>query len=86
MTPAERTATVAKARALDLASVCWAPSPRGDDSWCGGPVTWSEGVGNSLHSVCARCNATGCCVTAVEAGAIRRLFGRSAVECQGGEP
>lgn len=80
MTPAERTAHVAAlVRGVDPVRLCWAPSSDARLPFCGGSVTWT---GEPPRSSCSRCNATGF-AAAGEASEIRRLFGRSAAECQG---
>ncbi len=85
MTPAERIALAARVRTIEPTSVCWSSSSKGgDDSWCGGPVTWTRD-GDRYRSSCSRCNAAGVAAHG-DAANLRRLFGRSAAECQGGEP
>jgi hypothetical protein len=84
VTPAERLALAARVRGIEPTTVCWAPTSRGEGSMCGGPVTWTRD-GDRFRSSCSRCNATGVAASG-DAASLRRLFGRSAAECQGGGP
>jgi hypothetical protein len=80
----DRIALAARVRTIEPTSVCWAPSSKGGETLCGGSVTWTDADGQPRSS-CSRCNATGFAASR-DASEVRRLFGRSAAECQGGEP
>ncbi len=76
-------ALAARVRTIEPTSVCWAPSSNASAPMCGGPVTWVAD-GPTWRSSCSRCNATGRAASG-DAADLRRLFGRSAAECQGGD-
>jgi hypothetical protein len=78
----DRIALAARVRTVEPTSVCWAPSSNASAPMCGGPVTWVAD-GASWRSSCSRCNATGRAASG-DAADLRRLFGRSAAECQEG--
>lgn len=80
MTDNERLALAARVLGVERTSVCWAPSSNAAHPFCGGVVTWTP-TDTSYRSSCSRCNATGVAASG-DAADLRRLFGRSAAECQ----